>query len=119
VLRVGGGELPVGVVQPNPAQVAQGRGVQVAAERQLDGADGDTGGGRDLGTGDVVVGVLINERGRAPQRGRGGIAAIPAPGPGSAVLGKTASAVAASSRAVLPIISGLAAASGLASTRSA
>ena len=38
---VGGNQVMVGVVEPDPAQVFRWRGVQVAPEGELDGADAD------------------------------------------------------------------------------
>ena len=38
---VGGTQVMVGVVEPDPAQVFRWRGVQVAPEGELDGADAD------------------------------------------------------------------------------
>ena len=58
------------MVEPDPAQVAARGRVEVAAERQLHGADGDVGRGGDVGKGDVLVGVLVDERGSPVQRGR-------------------------------------------------
>src|SRR5215472_12972352 len=60
--RVGGDQVVVGVVEPDPAQVFGRGGVQVPPEGELDGADGDRHGGGDVGDGDVGVGVLVDER---------------------------------------------------------
>jgi hypothetical protein len=71
VARVGGEQLPAGVVEPDLAQVAARGGVEVAAECQLHGANGDAGRRGDVGDGDVLVSVLVNEDDSPVQRGRG------------------------------------------------
>src|SRR5262249_33957215 len=86
--RVGGLQLTVGMVEPDPAQVARGGGVQVTAEGQLHGADGDAGGGRDVGQGDVLVRPGGDERDRAPQRGRGGVVPVRGGRLGQGVVGE-------------------------------
>jgi hypothetical protein len=49
-------------LEPDLAQVPQGRGTQVTAEGQLDRADRDERGGRDVGDADVVTRPLLDER---------------------------------------------------------
>ena len=65
--RVGGDQVVVGPVEPDPSQVIGRGGVQAPPEGELDRADGHVGGG-DVGGGDVGVGVLVDERDRPAQR---------------------------------------------------
>jgi hypothetical protein len=64
------------MAEPDPAQVRQGSGRQVPPEGELDGARGDPGGGRDVGHRDVRVGLLVDERDRAAQRGGRAVAPV-------------------------------------------
>src|SRR6185437_1006578 len=74
--RIGGDEVAVGVVEPDPPQVGRWRAVHVTAERQLHRTNGDVGGGSYAGSGDVLLGMLVNERDRAAQRGRGAVGPV-------------------------------------------
>src|SRR5262249_34320456 len=71
----GGDKIPMSMIEPDTAQVLHRGGVQVPPEGELDGADGDVGGGCDVGDGDVPVGVLVDERDGAAQRA--GVAVVP------------------------------------------
>jgi len=66
----------VGVVKADPPQVRGGGGVQVAAERQLDGPRADVAGTGDIGDRDVLVGMSLDEGHRPAQRAAMSIAAV-------------------------------------------
>jgi hypothetical protein len=66
----------VSSVEPELAEVLRRGDVRVPPEGELGGADGHEGGRGDVGGGEVAAGVLVDERDRAPQGGRGAAEAV-------------------------------------------